>query len=371
MGLFVYGTLMHPRVFELVAGPGGGTMQEAILPGHVVYRVAGSELPMLVAEAGGRAKGHLWSHLSPAQLARLDAYEVPFGYHPRQETVLLADKSAVSAQVYEPPSHQVPTLEPWNIHRWEHAWGEMTIEANTELASYDPPLTAEELSARWEMIWHRAEARVRGRHSHAPATLREGLLPADIRSLTMAGDFFRFRQVELIHTRFDGETTGPLRREAFIGVDAALVLPYDPLTDRVLLIEQIRVGPLLRSDANPHMLEPVAGIVDVLETPVEAALRETEEEAGISEIELQPMFGFYPSPGASTDYFHCFIGLADLGEDRSFTGGQAEEHEDLRVHVLPRERAMALIDSGEIATGPLITMLLWLDRNRLSLGRMG
>ena len=92
----------------------------------------------------------------------------------------------------------------------------------------------------------------------------------------------------------------------------------------------------MRADANPHMLEPVAGIIDVLETPVEAALREVEEEAGLSEIELQPMFGFYPSPGASTDYFHCFIGLADLGEDSNFTGGLAFEHEDLRVHVLSR-----------------------------------
>ena len=371
MGLFVYGTLLHPRVFDLVAGPGGGAMQRATLADHAVLRVKDSELPMLVAQRGATARGHYWSGLSASRIARLDAYEIPFGYHPKWLTVRLADGREVEAQVYEPPADQTPTDEPWSIHRWEHAWGEMTIEANTELASYDPPLTAEELSARWEMIWHRAEARVRGRHSHAPATLREGLMPADIRSLTMAGDFFRFRQVELTHTRFDGKTTGPLRREAFIGVDAALVLPYDPLTDRVLIIEQIRVGPLMRADANPHMLEPVAGIIDVLETPVEAALREVEEEAGLSEIELQPMFGFYPSPGASTDYFHCFIGLADLGEDRNFTGGLAFEHEDLRVHVLSRERALALVDSGEIATGPLITMLLWLDRNRLSLGRMG
>lgn len=371
MGLFLYGTLLHPRVFELVAGPGGATMQEAILADHAVLRVKDSELPMLVPQKGGIARGQYWSGLTAAQIARLDAYEIPFGYHPKTLTVRLADGSDVEAQVYEPPADQHPTTEPWSIHRWEAAWGEMTIEANTELAAYDPPLSADELSARWEMIWHRAEARVRGRHSQAPATLREGHLPAEIRSMTMTGDFFRFRQVEMTHTRFDGVTTGPLRREAFIGVDAALVLPYDPLTDRVLLIEQIRVGPLMRADANPHMLEPVAGIIDVLETPVEAALREVEEEAGLSEIELQLMFGFYPSPGASTDYFHCFVGLADLGEDRSFTGGVADEHEDLRVHVLPRERALGLIDSGEIATGPLITMLLWLDRNRQTLGRMG
>ncbi len=371
MGLFLYGTLLHPRVFELVAGPGGGTMQEATLANHAVLRVKDSELPMLVPQAGGIAKGQFCSGLSAAQIARLDAYEIPFGYHPKTLVVRLSDGREVEAQVYEPPADQHPTHEPWSIHRWEAAWGEMTIEANTELASYEPPLTADELSARWEMIWHRAEARVRGRHTPAPSDVRAGHLSADISGKSTSGDFFRFRQVELNHRRYDGAMTGPLRREAFIGVDAALVLPYDPLTDRVLLVEQVRVGPLLRADANPHMLEPVAGIIDVLETPVEAALRETEEEAGLSEIELQPMFAFYPSPGASTDYFHCFIGLADLGDERSYTGGVADEHEDLRVHILSRERALALIDSGEIATGPLITMLLWLDRNRLSLGRMG
>ena len=364
MGLFVYGTLMHPRVFELVAGPGGGTMQPATLADHAVYRVTDSELPMLVREKGGTAQGHLWTGLVPSQLARLDAYEVPFGYHPRPETVRLADGREVEAQVYEPPAVQVPTSEPWNIHRWEAAWGEMTIEANTELAAYDPPLTAEELSARWEMIWHRAEARVRGRHSHAPSDLRQGLLAAEVKPVSMAGDFFRFRQVELSHTRFDGASTGPLRREAFIGVDAALVLPYDPVRDRVLLVEQARLGPATRHDPNPWMLEPVAGIVDARETPEDAARREMQEEAGIVPDDLVPAGQYYPSPGSSTDYFYCFVALCDLPRGQGWLGGVAHENEDLRLHPLGFAEAMALVASGEIATGPLHHLMYWLAYHR-------
>ncbi len=52
--------------------------------------------------------------------------------------------------------------------------------------------------------------------------------------------------------------------------------------DRVLLLEQMRAGPMLRGDANPWMLEPVAGMIDAGETPIRPALRECAEEAGLS-----------------------------------------------------------------------------------------
>ena len=81
------------------------------------------------------------------------------------------------------------------------------------------------------------------------------------------------------------------------------------------------------------------------------------------------MFAFYPSPGNSTDYFHCFVGLADLAGLAGHRGGLAEEHEDLRNHVLPLDEALDLVGSGEINVGPLIAMLYWVERNRARLHR--
>ena len=61
--------------------------------------------------------------------------------------------------------------------------------------------------------------------------------------------------------------------------DAVIVLPYDPVNDRILLVKQFRTGPYVKGDANPWVLEPIAGLIDVGETPVEAGLREAKEEA--------------------------------------------------------------------------------------------
>ncbi len=44
--------------------------------------------------------------------------------------------------------------------------------------------------------------------------------------------------------------------------DAVTVLPYDPVRDRVLLIEQYRFGVHMRGDPRPWVLEPVAGRID-------------------------------------------------------------------------------------------------------------
>jgi len=105
-------------------------------------------------------------------------------------------------------------------------------------------------------------------------------------------------------------------------------------------------------------------MVDAGETPEQAALRETAEEAGLTLHHLERMFAFYASPGSSTDYFTCYLGLADLPDDHSTSGGLADEAEDLRLHVIPFAQALDLIDSGEVTAGPLIAMLLWLSRHR-------
>ena len=47
--------------------------------------------------------------------------------------------------------------------------------------------------------------------------------------------------------------------------DAVAVLPYDPVADAVLLIEQFRIGTMLDL-RSPWSLEPIAGIIEAGET---------------------------------------------------------------------------------------------------------
>ena len=176
--------------------------------------------------------------------------------------------------------------------------------------------------------------------------------------------FFLTRTYTLRHPRFEGGMSPDLKREVFVVGEAALVLPYDPLRDRILLVELYRLGPYGRGDVLPWVLEPVAGRVDAGETPENAARRECVEEAGLELKELTHINTHYCSPGCSTEMFHCYLGLCDLPDAVIGHGGLETEHEDIRTHVISFAQAQSLMQSGEINIGPLYLMLLWLERER-------
>ncbi|SHI40074.1 gamma-glutamylcyclotransferase [Wenxinia saemankumensis] len=362
MLLFLYGTLRDPVLRARVAGrPLDG--RAAILPGHEV-RTGAEHLPLL-AEGGSGVEG-LLVEAGGEVLARLDAYEVPFGYV-RAERPARVDGEVVSAQVYLPPAPPPDDAPPWDLATWEAADGPLSREAAKEFDISVCAMPAEALARNWHMVRARAAARLAASAEAAPAELRTDPAPDAVvpgGPPELAGGFFRLARLDLRHRTFSGGTSPVLSREVLVGVDAALVLPWDPATDRVLLIEQMRVGPFLRGASNPWTLEPVAGIVDAGESVEAAALRETAEEAGLTGIRLTRMFAFYPSPGSSTDYFHAFAATADLSAHDGHLGGLDSEAEDLRAHVIPLARALDLVDTGEISAGPLIAMLLWLERNR-------
>jgi nudix-type nucleoside diphosphatase (YffH/AdpP family) len=147
------------------------------------------------------------------------------------------------------------------------------------------------------------------------------------------------------------------------------VLPYDPVRDRVLLIEQFRAGPYARGDAQPWMLEPIAGRIDGGETPEQSARREAVEESGLTLKDLHLVAQYYPTPGAKSEYLFGYIATADLPDGSAGIGGLEAEGEDIRSHVIPFARAMELVASGEINVGPLILLLLYLERMRDGLRR--
>ena len=179
--------------------------------------------------------------------------------------------------------------------------------------------------------------------------------------------FFGLDLHRLRHRRFDGGMSPWLTREVFVAGDAVTVLPYDPRRDRVLLVEQVRMGPLGRGDPLPWQLEAIAGRIDPGETPEEAARREAVEEAGLVLGALEKVAEYYPTPGAVTEYLYSYVGLCDLPDGVAGVFGAAAEAEDIKGHLLAFDRLVEVMGSGEIGNAPLLLTVLWLQRERARL----
>lgn len=257
----------------------------------------------------------------------------------------------------------------WDAEAWGWRYARILSHAVQEIICLKDQVPIGDFASRLPMILSRAGARVAATTS-APADLRSATGAHTVEEvgceITYAG-FFLSRAYTLRHPRFDGTLSATIRREVFVASDAALVLPYDPIRDRVLLVEQFRMGPYGRGDPLPWMLEPVAGRIDGGETPEAAALRECREEAGLNLQELELISSHYCTPGYSTEVFHLFLGICDLPDTDKRQGGLATEHEDIRTHVIDFARAMTLVQTGEANNGPLVLSLLWLERERARL----
>ncbi|QQA41531.1 gamma-glutamylcyclotransferase [Pelagovum pacificum] len=369
MTLFLYGTLRHRPLLTHVLGRDPGELPSGVLAGHEVRGVDGQRYPGL-ATGGGDVPGLLLD-VTPQERARLDYYEGGTLYAVKEVEVSTGD-GPVRAEVYMPGDRSVLSGDPWDLDAWVARWAAATVESAVEIMErFEAGQPVEDMIAVHHGIeargWIRAEL-----VKPAPTEVRGSDNPVDITSTSTGYDgFFRMRRFTFRHRRFDGALSPELGRECFVSFDATLILPYDPATDQVLLIEQLRFGPLMRGDPHPLVLEPVAGMVDAGETPEEGAVREAIEEAGLGIREVLPISSVYSSPGYNTDYFHCFLGLADLSGADQRLGGAEEEHEDIKSHVMSFDRAMALVDSGEINVGPLVMMLLWLARHRERLRASG
>jgi ADP-ribose pyrophosphatase len=179
--------------------------------------------------------------------------------------------------------------------------------------------------------------------------------------------FFGLDVQRLRYRRFDGALSPWVSREIFVAGDAVTVLPYDPVRDRVLLIEQMRMGPFGRGDPLPWQLEAIAGRIDPGETPEEAARREAVEEAALELGQLEKVAEYYPTPGAVTEYLYSYVAICDLPDGAAGVFGAEAEAEDIRGHLLSFDALTKALAAGEITNAPLILTALWLQRERARL----
>lgn len=176
--------------------------------------------------------------------------------------------------------------------------------------------------------------------------------------------FYKFERFRYQHKRFDGALSNLVTREVLTSGDAVVVLPYDPVLDQIVLIEQMRPAALARRSFDAWGLEAVAGVIGIGEAPQYTVERELEEEAGLRLQGLFPLAPCYQSPGTVSQMMYLYIAGVDLSGYQPGIFGLAEEDEDIRSLLLSREAGIELLKTGEANNAPLQILLYALALRR-------
>ncbi len=159
-----------------------------------------------------------------------------------------------------------------------------------------------------------------------------------------------------------------LKREVEDHGDAAGLLAYDPDRRVALLVRQLR-APMLLAAGLADTLEIVAGLLEG-DAPEACALREAEEEAGLTLSQLEPVVVMHTMPGISTERIHLFFAPYRPDQRTGQGGGLASESEHITVVEMPLAELARMADAGTLhdAKTMLLVQTLRLRRPELFAG---
>ena len=180
--------------------------------------------------------------------------------------------------------------------------------------------------------------------------------------------FITVRKLLLKHTLFQGGWSDPVTREVAMCANSQVVavLLFDPLKEKVLLVEQFRPG-VFAANEPAWVIEVVAGRVDNGEEPEEAARREIREETGCEVSTLLPIVNYYPSTGACNEKVLLYCGLFSSEGTDSRLCGVTEETENIRTCLIDMADIFQQLEAGKINNATTLIALQWLKLHHSSL----
>jgi ADP-ribose pyrophosphatase len=173
--------------------------------------------------------------------------------------------------------------------------------------------------------------------------------------------------VKFRHRRFNGVMSDTRTWEVWRRGQASALLPYDPVADAVVLIEQFRF-PALAAGADPTLVELPAGLCEDNEDPLNTIRREMREEMNLEADRVERIGGFLLTPGGADEFCHLYVGRvvappAD-GEGIVGFGGEVSESEDIRVRVWDAEEIIQAAFAGCFINSVTAIALFWLASKR-------
>lgn len=183
----------------------------------------------------------------------------------------------------------------------------------------------------------------------------------------MYDGFYQMEKYYIRHTLYGGGWSGEFTRELFRRTNCVAVLLYDPVADKVVLIEQFRIGAAITVNSErAWLVEIVGGAIDEGETEEDVAHRESKEEAGCDILELSLINRFYTTPGGSSELISLYYGRVDSTQVGGIHGLKHED-EDILVTAIPFDEVYRMLEAGELESGIAIIAIQWLVLHRQSL----
>lgn len=167
---------------------------------------------------------------------------------------------------------------------------------------------------------------------------------------------------------FDYKTTKnkwiTLSREVYNRGDGASILLYSKEKRTVLLTKQFRMPTYMNDNKDGMLIEICAGMLDK-DNPEDCIKREAEEEVGYRLKEVKKIYEAYSSPGIMTEKTYFFIGEYTDKMKVNSGGGLDSEHEDIEVLEIPFNKAVDMLNNGDILDTRTIVLLQYAQIHKL------
>jgi len=177
----------------------------------------------------------------------------------------------------------------------------------------------------------------------------------NIKTQLLSKQYYTLNLLTFEYLMSDGKWVTQIR-ECYDRGDGAGILLYNKEKSTIILTRQFRMPTYMNDNVNGMLVEICAGMLDK-DNPKACVIRETEEEVGYRLKNVKKVYEAYSSPGVMTEKMHFFIGEYTDEMKVNSGGGLESEHEDIEVLEIPFEKAIKMLNSGEIEDTRTIVLL--------------
>jgi nudix-type nucleoside diphosphatase (YffH/AdpP family) len=179
----------------------------------------------------------------------------------------------------------------------------------------------------------------------------------------LSDNWYVLRKITYEYRKKDG-TIHAQSREAYDRGNGATILLYNKEWRTVILTRQFRLPTYVNGNETGMLIEACAGLLDK-DNPEDCIRRETEEETGYRVTDVRKLFEAYMSPGSVTEMLYFFVAEYSNDMKQAEGGGVAHEEENIEVLEIDIDRAMDMINTGQIKDGKTIMLLQYVKLNNI------